>query len=78
MTAQANSDEKTLIVSGIVRRQVLYNSRWDFSMGHRSIELGEVFIEVCDGAPRYVQRHRDEWFGQRWCPWSSFVKRIGL
>jgi hypothetical protein len=78
MTAEANADEKSLIVSGIVKKQVPYNSRWNFSMGHRTIELGEVFIEVCDGSPRYVHRHRDEWLGDRWCPWSSYVKRVGI
>jgi hypothetical protein len=78
MSAEAAADEKTLIVSGIVKKQVPYNSRWNFSMGHRTIELGEVFIEVCDGSPRYVHRHRDEWLGDRWCPWSSYVKRVGI
>ena len=78
MTSEANSDEKTLIVSGIVKKQVPYNSRWKFSMGHRTIELGEVFIEVCDGSPGYVNRNRDDWLGDRWCPWSSYVKRVGI
>ena len=79
MTAEAAKpdDEKRLITSGIVRRRAGYNRDWNFSMGPKSIELGEVFIEVCDGSPGYVSRHRDEWLGQRWCPWSSFVKRVG-
>jgi hypothetical protein len=47
-------------------------------MGPHSIVLGEVFVEVCDGSPFYVQRHRKEWLGERWCPWDSYVKRIGL
>jgi hypothetical protein len=78
MASEANSDEKTLIVSGIVTRQAQYNSPWRFTMGHRTIELGEVFIEVCDGSPRYVNRNRDDWLGDRWCPWSSYVKRVGI
>jgi hypothetical protein len=36
-----------------------------------------VAIEVCDGNPRYVQRHRDEWRGETWCPWSSYVEKVG-
>jgi hypothetical protein len=78
MDEEARSEEKTLIVSGIVqlgRRG--YNSDWSFYMGPRSIVLGEMFIEVCDGSPYYVQRHRKEWKGQRWCPWSSYVMRAG-
>jgi hypothetical protein len=46
-------------------------------MGPSSIVLGEVFVEVCDGDPNYVERHRREWLGERWCPWSSYVKREG-
>jgi hypothetical protein len=69
--------DRRLIVSGIVQKKRAYNANWKFSMDPGSIELGEVFIEVCDASPRYVQRHRDEWLGERWCPWSSYVKRSG-
>ena len=77
MTREARAEEKTLIVSGIVRGARRYNPDWSYTMGPRSIVLGEVFTEVCDGAPRYVERHRDEWRGERWCPWSSYVRRAG-
>ena len=77
MTAEATTDDKTLIVSGIVRGRKDYNLDWDISMGSASIVLGEVFVEVCDGSPYYVNRHRKEWRGERWCPWSSYVERVG-
>ncbi len=78
MTAEAAAEEKTLIVSGIVRKgRPSFNPEWRISMGPNSILLGEVFIEVCDGSPYYVQKHRDDWLGERWCPWSSYVKRVG-
>ena len=77
MTAEAAAEDKTLIVSGLVRKARKYNPDWTFSMGPHSIVLGEMFIEVCDGSPWYVQRHRDEWLGERWCPWDSYVKRVG-
>lgn len=77
MTAEASASDKTLIVSGVVRKGRTYNGAWNFSMGPRSIVLGEVFIEVCDASPYYVQRHRSEWLGERWCPWSSFVESVG-
>lgn len=77
MKAQAKAEDKTLIVSGIVRGPARYNRAWSYTMGPGSIVLGEVFIEVCDGNPRYVERHRKEWLGERWCPWSSFVSKIG-
>lgn len=78
MSAEAAAEEKTLIVSGIVRRKKPFNPPWHYAMGQRSIELGEVFVEVCDAAPEYVEANRREWRGQRWCPWSSYVDRVGL
>lgn len=77
MEAEVQAEDKTLIVSGIVRGSKRYNSDWNFTMGPRSIELGEVFVEVCDGSPYYVQRHRKKWLGERWCPWSSYVEKVG-
>lgn len=78
MKAEAKAEEKTQIVSGIVRAgRKRYNRDWKFTMGPASIILGEVFVEVCDGSPYHVQRHRDRWEGERWCPWSSYVKRPG-
>ena len=78
MRAEAETDDTDKqIVSGIVRRRKPYNRDWNFTMGPASIVLGDVFIEVCDGSPGYVQRHRSEWLGERWCPWSSYVKRVG-
>jgi hypothetical protein len=63
------------IVSGIVRRGRPYNEAWSFTMGPYTIVLGEAFIEVCDASPDYVESHRRDWRGQRWCPWSSYVER---
>lgn len=78
MTGEARAKEKTKIVSGIVRwGRKPYNPDWRFTMGPGTIVLGEVFTEVCDGSPRYVQRNRSSWEGERWCPWSSYVKRAG-
>jgi hypothetical protein len=77
MEREAERRRKTLIVSGIVRKRVRYNPDWKMSMGPGSIVLGQVFTEVCDASATYVQRHREDWFGERWCPYSSYVKRVG-
>jgi hypothetical protein len=78
MREEASAKDKTLIVSSVVRvGRKGYNSDWNYSMDPRSIELGEIFIEVCDAAPRYVERHRRQWKGDVWCPWSSYVAREG-
>jgi hypothetical protein len=65
------------IVSGIVRPRRGYNRPWSYTMGSRSIIVAEVFVEVCDASPAYVENHREDWLGKRWCPWSSYVKRAG-
>ena len=71
--------EERQIVAGTVKaRRPGYNPEWRYILGPRSIFLGEVFIEVCDGSPYYVQRHLDEWRGKTWCPWSSHVASEGL
>jgi hypothetical protein len=78
MTQEASAQEKNLIVSGIVElRGLRFNSDWSYVMGPGSIVLGEVFTEVCDATPGYVERHRREWSGERWCPWSSYVEKVG-
>lgn len=77
MSAQAAGQADKQIVSGIVRRGKRYNPDWNFTMGPGSIVLGDVFMEVCDGSPYYVQRHRRDWLGDRWCPWSSYVEKVG-
>jgi hypothetical protein len=78
MRSEAAAADKTMNVSGIVRPgRTRYNPDWKFTMAPTSIILAEVWIEVCDGSPYYVQKHRDEWRGDRWCPWSSYVKRVG-
>lgn len=77
MKGEAKAKDKSLIVSGIVRGKARYNKPWSYSMGPGSIVLGEVFIEVCDANPHHVEEQRDEWMGQRWCPWSSYVDHVG-
>ena len=78
MTDQAHTEDDTeSITSGIVRGRRSYNPDWNFSMDPYSIVLGDMFIEVCDASPWYVQRYRSEWMGERWCPWGSYVKRVG-
>jgi hypothetical protein len=78
LRAEAEAEEKTLIVSGVVvRTRASYNEQWPFSLRPRTIEAGETFAEVCDATPRYVARHLEEWARQRWCPWSSYVLAVG-
>ena len=69
----AKAQDERRIVSGIVSRAKGYNPDWSYTMGPASIVLGDVFMEVCDANPTYVENHRRAWMGERWCPWSSYV-----
>ena len=78
LTAEAEAEEKSLIVSGtVVRNRAAYNSGWSFSMKPRSIVAAETFTEVCDARPGYVEQHLSQWAGKRWCPWASYVSSVG-
>lgn len=76
-TDLGREEDQRRIVSGVVRGGKRYNPSWSFTMGPGSIVLGEVFIEVCDAHPNFVENHRRRWMGERWCPWSSFVASEG-
>ena len=77
MTTEAAAEDKTQMVTGIVRDARRYNAPWEFTMGPGSIILAEVSTEVCDADPNYVQDHKRAWMGDRWCPWSSYVAGVG-
>jgi len=76
-TDLGRNEDQRRIVSGIVRRGARYNPNWSYTMSPGSIVLGEVFVEVCDAHPNFVENHRRRWMGERWCPWSSFVASEG-
>jgi hypothetical protein len=47
-----------------------YNCPFRFYQDPASITFAEVTIEVCDGAPSYVDMNCAS-FGARYCPWSA-------
>ncbi|MEW6440674.1 MAG: hypothetical protein AB1640_07010 [bacterium] len=50
-----------------------HNQGWSWHFVPGEWDLVELSIELCDGTPRYVEDHLDEWVGQTFCPWSSYV-----
>ena len=50
-----------------------HNAPWDWHLDPMEIEMAEVTIELCDGAPGCVQENIDEFVDvvQRYCPWAA-------
>lgn len=46
------------------------NEPWRWRL--EDVEMADVTIEVCDGEPRYVEEHLDEYLAiGRYCPWGA-------
>jgi hypothetical protein len=50
-----------------------HNSPYTWHLDPDEIEMAGATIELCDGAPSYVETHRDEFISQvnRYCPWGA-------
>jgi glucose/arabinose dehydrogenase len=56
-----------------------FNVGWSWHLDPDDWVLAEVSIEVCDGAPEYVESELDTWLEDvgRYCPWGSFIAAEG-
>ncbi len=50
-----------------------HNAPWSWHLDPEDIEMAELTIEVCDGAPSYVEEHLTDFTDTvgRYCPWSA-------
>lgn len=50
-----------------------HNAPYTWHLDPDAIEMAAATIEICDGAPSYVEAHRDEFISQvnRYCPWGA-------
>lgn len=54
-----------------------YNQPWNWHYQPDTVRMTEVAIEVCDGAPSYVNAHPTDYFAAGYCPWSGKIIKIG-
>jgi hypothetical protein len=64
------------IPSGRVVRgagQADHNAPWSWHVDPEDVVMAEVTIELCDGAPSYLEQHLDDWIEHvvRYCPWGA-------
>lgn len=75
---------------GRISKAAGFDARYPFRFDPATVDLAEMAMEVCDGAPMRTAAAVDDFFewstGSRtsatttWCPWSSYpikVERIG-
>lgn len=64
------------IPNGVLRAgpgQGAHNAPYAWHLDPDEIQMAGATIEVCDGAPSYIQAHRDEFIATvgRYCPWGA-------
>ena len=50
-----------------------FNAPWSWHIDPERVRFTEVAIEVCDGAPSYVETHVGAFAAIGYCPWSARV-----
>lgn len=50
-----------------------HNAPWSWHLDPEDIEMAELTMELCDGAPSYVEEHLADFTDTvgRYCPWSA-------
>ena len=58
--------------------QAAHNAPYTWHLDPDDIEMAGLTIEICDGAPSYVEAHRDEFIAQvnRYCPWGARLTSV--
>jgi hypothetical protein len=54
-----------------------FNSPWSWHFVPESVRLVEASVEVCDGAPGYVNSHLTDYLAVGYCPWGGKIVKVG-
>jgi hypothetical protein len=54
-----------------------YNWPWNWHYIPESVRMVEASIEVCDGAPSYVEDHVNDFVSIGYCPWCAKIIKVG-
>jgi len=66
------------IPGGPIELESKFNPGYSYRLKPDAVSFGEVWIEVCDAAPCYVEKDPDGWFENpnTWCPWAARVQIV--
>ena len=55
-----------------------HNAPWSWHLDPEDIEMAEVAMELCDGAPWFVEEELDQFIetAGRYCPWSAALVSV--
>jgi hypothetical protein len=55
-----------------------HNAPWSWHLAPQTVEMVEVAMEVCDGAPSFVESELDYWMENvgRYCPWNAQLVQL--
>jgi hypothetical protein len=55
-----------------------HNAPWSWHLDPEDIDMADFSIELCDGAPSYVEENLSEYTDviQRYCPWGAELKAL--
>jgi hypothetical protein len=70
------SQSNFTIPGGIVEQDNTFNPGYSYRMDPETIIFGEVWMEVCDSNPCYLESDFENWVGKRWCPESAKVVTV--
>ena len=80
LALQAGKSQAT-IPNGAIRRgagQGDHNAPWSWHLDPDDIEMAEMTIELCDGAPSFVEDELDYFMDtvKRYCPWGARLIKV--
>ena len=50
-----------------------FNLPWTWHFDPDAVRMVEVSVEVCDGAPSYVETHKNDYLRSGYCPWGARI-----
>jgi hypothetical protein len=66
------------IPGGPIELDGTYNPGYSYRLDPAQVSIAEIWTEVCDAAPCYIEADPEAWFGNPgdWCPWGFTVETI--
>lgn len=53
-----------------------FNAPWSWHFVPETVRMVDFSIELCDGAPSYVETHRPDYLLSGYCPWGARVVAV--